>query len=46
MLFCMGVSAFRTKSPIKNGMCRVENDISLYMMYKKLTIVLIPNEYH
>ena len=29
MLFCIGVSAFRKKSLIKDGMCRVENSISL-----------------
>ena len=46
MLFCMGVSVFRKKSLIKNSMCGVENDISLYMVHKKLTIVLIPNKYH
>ena len=43
---CMGVSVFRKKSLIKISMCGVENDIFLYMMHKKLTIVLISNEYY
>jgi len=42
----MGVSAFRKKSLIKNGMCGAENNIFLYMVHKTISIVLIPNEYH
>jgi len=42
----MGVSAFGKKFLIKDGMCRVENDIFLYVVYKVVLIVLIPNEYH
>jgi len=42
----MGVSAFGKKFLIKDGMCRVENDIFLYVVYKVVPIVLIPDEYH
>ena len=42
----MRVNAFRKKSLIKDGMCRVENDISLHMVYKVIPIVLVSNEYH
>jgi len=27
-------------------MCKVENNISLYIVYKSIAIILIPNEYH
>ena len=46
MFFCMGVSAFRKKFLIKDNMCRAENDISLYMAYKAVSIILVPNEYY
>ena len=46
MLFCIGVSAFRKKSFIKDGICRAENDISLCIVYKVITIILISNNYH
>ena len=42
----MGVSIFREKSLIKDGMCGVEDGIFLCMMYKVVSIVLIPNKYH
>ena len=42
----MEVSVFRIKFLIKDGMYGVGNDISLYMVYKSITIVLIPNKYH
>jgi len=42
----MGVSAFRKKSLIKDGMYRAENGIFLCMAHKTVSIVLIPNEYH
>ena len=42
----MRISTFRKKFLIKNDMCGAENDISLYIVYKATTIVLIPNEYH
>ena len=31
---------------IKNSMCRIENNIFLYIVYKVITIVLIFNKYH
>jgi len=46
MLFCIGISAFRKKSLIKDSMCGVGNDIFLYMVYKVIPIILISNEYH
>jgi len=42
----MGVSILRKNSLIKDGMCRVENSISLYMSHKVVSIVFISNEYH
>jgi len=42
----MRVSAFMKKSLIKYGICGVENDISLYIAYKAVSIILIPNKYH
>jgi len=42
----MTVSTFREKFLIKDSMYRVENNISLYIVYKAVSIVLIPNEYH
>jgi len=42
----MGFSVFRDKFLIKDDMYRAENDISLCMVYKALSIVLIPNKYH
>ena len=42
----MGVSTFRKKSFIKNGIYGVENDIFLCMVHKAVSIVLILNEYH
>ena len=46
MLFYMGVSIFRKKFLIKDGMCEMENDISLYITYKAITIILISDKYH
>ena len=51
MLFPRGinrnrVSTFRKKILIKDGMCGAENNISLCIAYKVITIVLIPNKYH
>jgi len=37
---------FRKKFLIKDSIYRVENDISLYMAYKVITIVLISDKYH
>ena len=37
MLFCMGVSAFRKKSLIKDGICEVKNNILLCMAYEGST---------
>ena len=34
MLFCMKVSIFRKKFLIKDSMCGVENNISLYITHK------------
>jgi len=42
----MGVSAFRKNFLIKDNMCRAENNISLYMAYKVVSIILVPNEYY
>jgi len=42
----MRVNVFRKKSLIKDGMCGVENDISLCMMHKAIPIVLILNKYY
>ena len=42
----MGVSISKKKFLIKDGMCRVKNNISLYMIYKVTTIVFISNKYH
>jgi len=42
----MEVSIFRKKSLIKDGMCKAENGISLYMLHEGVFIVLISNEYH
>ena len=42
----MKVSAFKEKFFIKNGMCGVENGISLYMMHKAVFTILISNKYH
>ena len=39
-------SIFRKEFFVKNGMCRVENNISLYIVYKAIAIILIPNEYY
>jgi len=46
MLFCIGVSTFRKKFLIKDGMCGAENDIFLYMVYRAIIIILISNEYY
>ena len=46
MFFCIGVSAFRKKSLIKDSMCGAENVIFLYMVYKAVFIIIISNEYH
>jgi len=42
----MRFSISRKKFLVKDGMCGAENDISLYMVHKAITIVLIPNKYH
>ena len=39
----MEVSAFRKKFLIKDSICEAENDISLCMVYKAITIILTPN---
>ena len=44
--FCIGVSTFRKKFLIKDGMCGAKNDISLYIVYKTITIILISDEYY
>ena len=46
LLFYERVSVFRKEVLIKNSMCRMENDILLYMMYKAINIILILNKYH
>ena len=40
----MRVSVFKKEFLIKNGICKVENNILLYMAYKVITI--ISNEYY
>ena len=45
-VFCIRASVFRKEFFVKNGMCRAENNISLYIVYKAIAIILIPNEYH
>ena len=42
----MRVSVFRKEFFVKNRMCGAENDISLYIAYKTITIILIPNKYY
>ena len=42
----MGVSVFRKKFLIKDGIYGAENDISLYMVYKAIAIILIPDKYY
>ena len=42
----MRVILFRKKFFVKDGICGAENDISLCMAHKAITIVLIPNEYY
>ena len=42
----MRVIVFRKKFFVKDGICGAENDISLCMAHKAITIVLIPNEYY
>jgi len=44
--FFTRISVFRKEFLIKNSICRVENDISLCMVHKSITIILIPNKYH
>jgi len=46
MLFYMKVSVFRKKFLVKDSICRVENDIFLYIAHKTITIILIPNKYY
>jgi len=46
MFFCIRVSIFRKEFFVKNGMCRAENNISLYIVYETIAIILISNEYH
>ena len=43
---CIGVSTFRKKSLIKNGIYGAENDISLCIAHKVVSIVLISNKYY
>ena len=43
----MEVSTFRKKFLIKDSMCKREkNSISLYMVHKMVSIILISNKYH
>jgi len=42
----MRASIFRKKFLTKDSMCGVENDISLCIVYKTITIVFIFNEYY
>ena len=42
----MRVSIFRKGFLIKDSICGMENNISLYMTYKVITIILISNEYY
>jgi len=42
----MKVSIFRKEFLVKDGICGVENNISLYMAYKVITIIIVPDEYH
>ena len=42
----MRVSAYRKKSLIKDGICGVEDGISLCMVYEAVSIILILNKYH
>ena len=42
----MRINTFREKISIKDSMCEAENNISLCIAYKVITIVLIPNKYH
>ena len=46
MLFHMKVSVFRKKVLVKDSICRVENNIFLYIAHKAITIILIPNKYY
>jgi len=46
MLFCMRVSVFEKEIFIEDNIYKVENDILLYIIYKFIAIILIPNEYY
>ena len=46
MLFHMRVSAFTKEFLIEDNMSRVENNISLCMVYKVIAIILIFDEYY
>ena len=42
----MRVSTFKREFLVKDGICKAENNISLCMVYKVITIVIISDEYH
>jgi len=46
MLFHIIVSVFRKWFLVKDNMYGVENNISLFMAYKAITIILTSNEYY
>jgi len=42
----MRVSVFRKEFLVEDSMCETENNILLYIVYKVITIILIPDKYH
>ena len=45
MLFSIRVNIFRKEFLIKDSICKVENDISIYIVHKVITIILYSQKY-